>query len=104
MVKSKLGWEVENWLKKHPEKHTDYKKMNVAGKREFRLMFASEKGDIIDKQIDALRCLEVEESTTGQMFSAKRISVELGNDDSASLRYCKSCLMLGPTEWMIEDL
>ena len=103
MVKSKIGYEIDNWLKKNPEEQAHYKSLGIKERRDYRIRWTENKGQLVDKELQAMEILEIVETSSGEMYSARRISVELGNDDSAALRYCRSCLKLGPSEWMVEE-
>ena len=98
-----MGWEIDNYLRKNPEEKGRYKAMNVAQREDFRVMWCNTKGEVIDKQLVAMRTFTQEDSSVGKMMSARKIAMELGGDTQAALRYCRSCLKLGPSEWMIED-
>ena len=40
----------------------------------------------------------------GKFMTARKVSEELGGDPIAAMRYCKSCIVLGPSEYYLEGL
>ena len=102
LVKSKIGYEIDNWLRHNPDQKGQYAVMSRKEKQAFRTTWASHEVQVADQQLVTSESLEHEDEEKGIMLPPKRISVELGNDDNAALRYCMSCLKMGPTEWMID--
>ena len=88
--------------KNQPEEKAKYDLMNRAEKQNFRQMLFSKELTVAKEQLKAHRKLTISDQAKGTMLTARRISVELGNDPAGAVRYCLGCLRRGPTEYEID--
>ena len=88
--------------KNQPEEKAKYDQMDRADKALFRQMLFSKELTVAKEQLKAHRKLTISEKAKGTMLTARRISVELGNDPAGAVRYCLGCLRRGPTEYEID--
>ena len=88
--------------KNQPEEKAKYDLMDRGEKANFRQMLFSKELAVAKEQLKAHRKLTISEKAKGTMLTARRISVELGNDPAGAVRYCLGCLRRGPTEYEID--
>ena len=62
----------------------------------FRKEMFSKELVVAKEQLKASRKLTISDRAQGTLLTARRISVELGNDPAGAVRYCMGCLRRGP--------
>ena len=93
---------LKKLAKKDPAEKAKYDVMDRDQKQSFRQDLFSKELTVAKEQLKAHRKLTISEKAKGTMMTARRISVELGNDPAGAVRYCMGCLRRGPTEYEID--
>ena len=83
------------------DKATYTKMRSRAEKQAFRVSWAQSKLKAEQEAFAATRKLTQTSTQRGRWLTLKKISEELGGDYEAAVRYCKSCVALGPTEFYL---
>ena len=76
--------------------------MDREEKQNFRKELFEKELSVAKEQLKAVRRMTISDKAKGTMLTARRISVELGNDPKGAVRYCMGCLRRGPTEYEID--
>ena len=104
-AKSKLGYEFDNWLRlKAPNIQKEkYSRMrSLQEKALFRKDWAEQCLKYENETFKASRSLLQTSAQKGRWLPLKRIAQELGDDMEAAVRYAKTCIQAGPTEYYLD--
>ena len=93
---------LKKMRKNDPDEKRRYDVMDRDEKASFRHELFTKELTVAKEQLKAHRRLTISDEAKGTMMTARRISVELGNDPHGAVRYCMGCLRRGPTEYEID--
>ena len=79
-----------------------YEKMRRGQKQAFRIQWAEKNLEVEVERFHANRSLNVSDKKKGIWMPLRKMAMELGYDMPAAVRYAKSCIMRGPTEYEYE--
>ena len=71
-------------------------------KQIFRANWARAKLKAVQETFKASKKLTQQSQQRGRFLPMRRIAEELGGDSAAAMRYCKSCIALGASEYYLD--
>ena len=102
MVRSAAGYKFNAALKKDKAEKVKYDNLGHHAKQEMRVDWHRANLACKAKKWNATRTMKQQDKTRGRWLTARKIAIELGNDWEAAVQYCKSCIAIGPSDYVVD--
>ena len=73
-------------------------------KKLYKKAWAARKVTAVKSELQKIGKLTIDDTLEGEMFTLKRLAVELGDDLPAAINWARSCLKIGPPEFEMNVL
>ena len=105
MVDDVLWPEFRAELKRSPRMKEEMRqRKSHVDKKLYKKAWAARKVTAVKSELQKIEKLTIDDTLEGEMFTLKRLAVELGDDLPAAINWARSCLKIGPPEFEMNVL